>query len=301
MASYSPWAQAWGPKGHRIIAALANERLLPATQTSVAALLGTDDLAAASTWADEMHGTTDNARFWTDHAAQWHFVVLPPGYDYTSAPKHPQGDAIIALETFTAILLGQPLPESTVAKALADYFPDFDPHSPEVKRFALKFALHIIGDLQQPLHAGYATDDGGNSVDVLWQGESTTLHRLWDSQLLEYAGIEEPAYVRRLRSRIDRTPRSDIGVMENSGPLQWLDESVIMLERIHRHDGESLHLGDDYAAQFVPTVESQLVKGALRTAWYLNNIFGGWPVAASPAATGKIRQSVGSLPTAMLD
>lgn len=277
----SPLALAWGPKGHRIIAMVASERLLPATRASVTALLGTDDLAAAATWADEMRSSTDNPSFWADHASQWHFVNLVPGSSYADSPKNVRGDAIVALETFTAILLDEPLPDGPVTAALGDYFPEFDQHSLEAKRFALKFALHIIGDLQQPLHAGYADDRGGNAVTVVWQGESTNLHSLWDSKLLDYGGIEETAYARRLRNRIDRTPNSDIGVMERSGPLSWLDESSIMLERIHRHDAEIDHLGHDYAAQFVPTVESQLVKGALRTAWYLNNLFGGWPVATA--------------------
>ena len=281
LVGISPWAQAWGPKGHRIIAALASERLLPATHARVALLLGSDDLAAAATWADEMPSSAEDVRFWTDHAARWHFVSLVPDLDYPSTLQDQRGDAIVALETFTAILLDQPLPEGAVTDALDNYFADFDPHSAEVKRFALQFALHILGDLQQPLHTGYAADSRGDSLEVLWQGEATTLHSLWDSQLLEYGGIAEAAYVRRLRSRIERTPRSDIVVMESSEPMRWLDESAAILERIRRYHAETDAPGDDYAARFVPTVESQLVKGALRTAWYLNNLFGGWPVAAA--------------------
>ena len=297
----SPCVLAWGPKGHRIIAELASGRLLPATQSSVTALLGDEDLAAAATWADEMRSSTDNTRFWAEHAAQWHFVNLAPGLDYANSPKHPRGDAIVALEAFTAILIDQPLPAGPVTTALLDYFAGADLHSVDAKRFALKFALHILGDLQQPLHAGYAADRGGNAISVVWRGETTNLHALWDSKLLDYNKIDESAHVRRLRSRIQRTPISDISVMERSDPAAWLDESAEMLERIHSHDNEASNLGEAYAAQFVPTVESQLVKGALRTAWYLNNLFGGWPVATAPAADGQISQSVGALSAAKVE
>ncbi len=292
---------AWGAKGHHIIAELASERLLPATQSTVSILLGGESLTAAATWADEMRSSTDNPLFWAEHAAQWHFVNLAPGLDYANSPKHPRGDAIVALETFTAILLDQPLPSGPVTAALLDYFAGADLHSADAKRFALKFALHILGDLQQPLHAGYADDRGGNAVSVVWRGEATNLHTLWDSKLLDYSSLDEATHVRRLRSRIERTPTSDISVMQRSDPAAWLDESAEMLERIHSHDNEAGNLGDAYAAQFVPTVESQLVKGALRTAWFLNNLFGGWPVATAPAADGQIRQTLGDQPAAKAD
>jgi len=278
----SPEARAWGSKGHRITAQVAAERLTPAASAAVTALLDGGDLASGSTWADEMRGNRDNPGFWSI-TATWHYVNLAPGTDYANSPKEPRGDAVVALETFTAILLDEPLPPGPVSTALAAYFNEFDPHSIEVKRFALKFALHILGDLQQPLHAGYAEDRGGNAIAIVWQGENTNLHTLWDTRLLDFGGITEAAYVRRLHNRLDHTPNSDVRGMERGDPRDWLNESLRLLERIHAHDDDGTTLETSYAAEFVPTVETQMIKGALRTAYYLNNVFGGWPVAA-PAA-----------------
>lgn len=274
---------AWGSKGHRITAQVATSRLTPAANAAVTALLEGDDLATASTWADEMRSNRDNPGFWAT-AATWHYVNLAPGTDYANSPKEPRGDAVVALETFTAILLDEPLPQGPVTTALTAYFTGFDPHSTTVKRFALKFALHILGDLQQPLHAGYAEDRGGNAINVVWQGDTTNLHSLWDSKLLDFGGIAEAAYVRRLHNRLDHTPNSDVRNMERGDPREWLNESRRLLERIHAHDDDSTIVETSYAAEFVPTVETQMIKGALRTAYYLNNIFGGWPVAVLPVA-----------------
>jgi hypothetical protein len=278
---------AWGSKGHRITAQVAAERLTPAANAAVTTLLEGSDLATASTWADDMRGNRDNPEFWST-AATWHYVNLAPATDYANSPKEPRGDAVVALETFTAILLDEPLPPGPVSAALATYFADFDPHSTEVKRFALKFALHLLGDLQQPLHAGYAEDRGGNAIAVVWQGETTNLHSLWDTKLLDFGGITEAAYIRRLHNRLDHTPNSDVRSMERIDPRGWLNESMRLLERIHAHDDDGATLETSYAAEFVPTVETQMIKGALRTAYYLNNIFGGWPVAApaAPVPTG---------------
>lgn len=272
---------AWGSKGHRIIALVAAERLMPAAQAEVAALLQGDDLATASTWADEMRGSRDKAAFWST-AATWHYVNLAPGSNYANSPKEARGDAVVALETFTAILLDEPLPQGPVSAALAAYFSDFDPHSIEVKRFALKFAVHILGDLQQPLHAGYAADRGGNQIALVWQGKDINLHSLWDTTLPDFSGLNEQAYTKRLLNRLDHTPNSDIHSMERGDPREWLDESTRLLKRIHVHDDDSVMQEKSYAAEFVPTVETQMVKGALRTAYYLNSIFGGWPVATQP-------------------
>ena len=53
------------------------------------------------------------------------------------------------------------------------------------KRIALRFVAHLVGDIHQPLHAGFAEDRGGNSVDVRFNGRKMNLHSLWDTALVE--------------------------------------------------------------------------------------------------------------------
>lgn len=286
-AAFSQAAHAWGAKGHRVIGALAEERLSAAAHSAISAILEGEDLATAATWADEMRGSRDNPEFWSEYAANWHFVNIAPGESYASSAKNPHGDAYAALETFVAILLDEPVPAGPVREGLESYFGDLGARKPEVRRFALKFLVHIIGDLHQPLHSGYASDRGGNEVRLSWFGERVNLHAVWDTQLVEHADMSYTQMARRLGNRIIRTPASDVHYMESAAPLGWIDESREMLDRIYAAHAGDPELGSRYTAQFVPTVDTQLVKGGLRTAYVLNSIFGGWPIGSwrdSPTA-----------------
>jgi hypothetical protein len=283
----APQAQAWGAKGHRVIGALAGARLTDAARARIAAILGGEDLATVSTWADEMRGSTDNPEFWSGYAARWHYVNIAPGADYASSEKDPRGDAYAALQTFVAILLDEPVPAGPVRKGLELYFGDLTAREAEVRSFALKFLVHILGDLQQPLHSGYAEDRGGNDVRLSWFGKAANLHTVWDSNLVGYPDLGEEQMLRRFSGRIDRTPASDVHYMESAAPLEWIEEARDILERIYAAHTASTALDSHYTAQFAPAVDTQLVKGALRTAYVLNSIFGGWPIGSwrvSPTA-----------------
>lgn len=148
-------AHAWGPIGHRITGAIADENLSGVTRAQVQLLLGSEDLAQASTWPDEMR--SDPSEFWQKTAGPWHYVTVPNGIEYEAPDTPPEGDAMTALARFTETLR--------------------DPKaSQDDKRLALRFIVHIIGDLHQPLHAGNGTDRGGNDFKVTWFGKSTNLH-----------------------------------------------------------------------------------------------------------------------------
>lgn len=274
---------AWGARGHRIIAALAQQYLTASAQAAVNEILDGEDLATVSTWPDDMRSSQDNVEFWSRRTVPWHFVDIPAGEDYATAPHNPAGDAFAALETFSAILLDEQIPQGPVRDGLELYFGELQSGNKQLKGLALRFVIHILGDLQQPMHIGYPGDQGGNAVRLRWFGEATNLHSLWDTRLVEHSGLSYSEYAERLRIRISRTPASDIRSMERGDAELWVDESQHMLERIYAAHAENTELGYDYAAQFVPTVELQMVKGGLRTAHFLNSIFGGWGVGSRQA------------------
>jgi len=271
-------ALAWGNKGHRVIGAIAEANLTPAAKAAAASILQGEDFVAATTWADEMRGAQDNPEFWGRMAANWHYVNIDANTDYAASPKNPQGDAVVAMETFIAILLDEPVPSGPVRTGLEFYFGTLQGNEAELKRFALKFLVHVIADLQQPLHSGYAADRGGNAIAINWFGRRSNLHSLWDTLIVEQPNLDEAALTRRLLNRIGSTPAIDLRYMESATIDEWLQESTSLLARIHARNDGSNDFGAVYATEFVPTMEQQLIRGGLRTAFALNTLFGGWPV-----------------------
>ncbi len=277
-ASFSAGANAWGNQAHRVIGMLAEARLTPAARAAIAQILAGEDFVDATVWADAMRDSPDNAEFWTRYASNWHYVNIDKGGTYASSPRNSRGDAYAAVQAFAAILLDEPVPQGPIREGLEFYFGPIDAKPAALKRFALKFLLHVVADLQQPLHSGYANDRGGNEITLTWLGEPANLHAIWDTLLLDTQNRSTADIARRLGERIGRTPSSDVRVMEMADPLTWMTECQRLVERMYAKQPREVVAGDAYIAEFVPTVEAQLVKGGLRTAYVLNSIFGGWPV-----------------------
>ena len=176
-------ALAWGALGHRLVARLAESSLDAQAQAEVARLLrGEADpsLAGIAAWADELRSTDpDLGR----RSARWHYVNIDdPGCNFDPQADCRGGNCIvIALEQQAAILA--------------------DPaRSDEERRQALKFVVHFVGDLHQPLHAGRSHDRGGNDYQVNWNGKGSNLHSLWDSGMLNAQRLDEEAWLARLRA-----------------------------------------------------------------------------------------------------
>jgi len=195
-------AAAWGAKGHRLVAEFAQERLDAKTAEAVSRLLrleGYDSLADVSTWADEIKDR---------RTARWHFVNFEPGSCKYNAGKHCRGGecAVSAVEDQLAILAS---------------------HRPDAERLqALKFVVHLVADLHQPLHAGFAQDKGGNQFQVRWAGRGTNLHTVWDSGIFETF----PGGVSAMRQAIKRSPGGE--VRQLGGPRDWAEASCRIAQRV---------------------------------------------------------------------
>src|SRR5690349_18223467 len=137
-------AFAWGKTGHRVVAAIADTQLSGLARAHIREIIGVEGLDEAATWPDDMR--SDPSPFWQKTASPWHYVTLN-GITYDHAPK--EGDALQALARFSAMLK--------------------DPNASRAdKQLALRFIVHLVGDLHQPLHAGKCCDKGGNDVKVTW-------------------------------------------------------------------------------------------------------------------------------------
>lgn len=239
-------ALGWGQTGHRVTGAIAENYLSGVARANVRLLLGEESLAQAATWPDDMR--SDPAEFWQKAASPWHYVTLPAGTSRAAAGAPPEGDAVSALERFAAILR--------------------DPRAnPEDRRTALRFTVHIIGDLHQPLHAGRPGDRGGNNVKVTWFGEESNLHSVWDSGMIDSRQLSHSELAAWLTAAI--APEQVIA-WSNPDPEAWIAESVELRETLYPADPK---LSYAYAYRFGGAVDGRLSRAGVRIAAYLNRIF----------------------------
>ena len=270
-------ARAWGYKGHQIIADIARPDLTPAARARVDAILATDsdpltahDMASEATWADAYRGAGHR------ETASWHFVDLElDGGDLRSGcfsfPASPDGSAstgpandclVDKLEEFAAELKA---PNTSPAERL----------------LALKFVLHFVGDIHQPLHASDNHDRGGNCVSVSLGGSRTTnLHAYWDTGVLAALGDDPAAVAARLRAQITPAQRATWAA---GLPRSWADESYQVAKSMTYTIGSPPGCDSDRAPIALPTgypekalaaAEVQLERAGVRLATILNASLG---------------------------
>ena len=264
-------ALAWGKTGHRVVAAIADTQLSGLARAHVREILGgAESLDEAANWPDEMRSAAGD--FWQKTATPWHYVTLN-GIVYDHSPK--EGDALEALNHFRAVL--------TDPKAsLSD------------RQLALRFVVHLVGDLHQPLHVGKCCDKGGNDVKVTWFGKPTNLHAVWDSQLVD----DEQLSFTELASKLERhITNTDVIDWWDVNPRDWITESAKIRDTLYpalppkpakrklfakRRPAPVPALSYAYVYKFTPVMERRLQQGGVRLAAYLNDVFASAPPVPDP-------------------
>lgn len=248
-------AGAWGRLGHRLVAALAWDDLTPATRAQIAQLLEGEaepTLPGVASWADELREHDPDLG---KRSSKWHYVnIAEDDCRYQQAKHCPNGDCVVeAIRAQTAILAD---PKRTKAERLQ----------------ALKFVVHFIGDVHQPLHAGFAHDKGGNDEQVNFNGRGTNLHSLWDSGLLNAAGLDEAAWLQRLRAMPLAVPMARDPLPPAS--VEWAEDSCRIALRPGLYPPKAV-IGQEYLQAWQPVAEMQLRRGGAQLAATLNAALGG--------------------------
>ena len=244
-------AVAWGKTGHRVVAAIADAQLSGLARAHVKEILGqAESLDEAANWPDEMR--SNPSPFWQKTSTPWHYVTLN-GIVYDHAPS--EGDALEALNKYSATLRDP-------AASLAD------------KQLALRFVVHIIGDLHQPLHVGKCCDKGGNDVKVKWFGRDLNLHSVWDSALVD----EQQLSFTEMTAKLQRhTSNADVIAWWDINPRDWMSESAQIRETIYPRpsiDPKKVpELSYSYVYQNSPIMERHLKQAGVRLAAYLNDLY----------------------------
>lgn len=266
---------AWGPEGHRVVADLAEARLTPEARLGIRELLGNDDLAAISTWADDV-------RHDRPETYDWHFVDIPmsaagfsePRDCYRPDPKYPS-----SLQDHHNCVVDR----ITIFKNVLA-----DKNAPKEQRVeALKFLVHFVADIHQPLHAvGEAR--GGNDIHVIEFGSSQcgnypcNLHFAWDVGLIEHTGLTEAQYVAKIEHLIasEKMTADWLGT-----PETWANESFHVTKQIWLNNGGAVD--EQYYRNNVSIVDARLELAGMRLAAILNQAFAAPTRRTSDTASGK--------------
>lgn len=270
-------ARAWGAEGHRLIADIATRYLTPRTADRVRTLLADDRLADGTPsgrqtlreiayWADEIKEFPQGRR-----EAAWHFDNVPLCGPSDPALYCKSGNCASAqIERHAALLQS---PRATRRQ----------------RNEALKWIVHLVADIHQPLHAATRDDRGGNQVEVAFFGQrdnppygTINLHTIWDIHIVQRLVRQRGGELAIVNAPIGEEERR---AFESGSLASWIAESTALARsavystipvplacggRVR----EVLEVGDRYQSMAAPIVEAQIRKAGARLARVLNDLLG---------------------------
>lgn len=270
-------AAAWGNEGHKVVAAIAQGYLTPAVRAKVEALLATDtsnltphDMLSEATWADAWRSAGHR------ETAQWHFVNIEI--------QHPDAESACFGDPPASAPASAGPAQACVIDRISAFLKELaDPATPQPERLlALKYLLHFVGDLHQPLHAADNDDHGGNCVLLSLGGPRTTnLHSYWDTATVTALGADPLVLAASLKAKIKSR---DATKWRKGDPLAWAEESHAVAKAVAYWPGApagcprdpvpvALPAGYDAAAQKAAAL--QLQRAGVRLALVLNQALAG--------------------------
>lgn len=242
-------ARAWGVLGHRTIARIAENHLTPKARREIATLLAGETLPLVSTFPDEIRPYPT-----FKYTAPWHYLDTTPRLPYAqyvaTIDTMKQPNAYLAIQQMQRQLQdrGQPAAD---------------------RLFALKFLVHLVGDVHQPMHAGHADDQGGNKVLVKFQGKDLNLHSLWDSALLDYEGM---TYT-ELAATYDHASPAQVREWQQAPAATWLFESYQLSEPLYAEAAQNPAFDYAYYPAHAALLHQRLLEAGIRLAGLLNQVF----------------------------
>jgi hypothetical protein len=250
----------WGAQGHRIVAMVAERRLTMKARKAIEDLLGDQTLEDVANYADAVRNQKPET-------ANFHFVDIPVLKPFTSNKFNTydkardckvtdEGDCVIeALNRFIKEANDKDLKQGQRA-------------------FALKFIVHLVGDLHQPLHCADDNDRGGNQVKITWfgrKGKGINLHALWDRLIIEQAELTELDFANELEFEFTEQQASEF---RKGTLIDWANESHRLAKQFaYAKLPPNRVLGQKYYDETFMVVDEQLFKAGVRLAAVLNTIY----------------------------
>lgn len=248
-------ALGWGGPGHRIVAAIAEDRLSAQAQAMVREIVGSEPLSdpAIASWADQQRDP---------RSRPYHYVNIPlSAARYDEARDCPRSVCVVTgIENATVGLI-----RGTSARERAD---------------ALRWLVHLVADVHQPLHAGDGWDRGGNGVRVRLgkRKQPTNLHRVWDVDVVRPLDrLGGPlAEARRLEAKT--TPADARAWSSDLNPASWANESHREAKAIYDELGITprergiVQLPQNYFEAERARVEGAMMRAGVRLAAMLDAV-----------------------------
>lgn len=248
--SLIPWQNllAWGQEGHRIIGQIAYNHLNKKAKKNVDAILGERGIVYWANWADEIKSDTIYPK-----SSQWHYQDLNGGMS--------DAEVVATLTHYPA--KGGEMWRATddIMRKLHQNPEDFD---------ALRFFIHLAGDFFCPMYIAHLDDAGGNKVKMKWFGESTNLHRIWDSDLINSRGYSFSEYADYLESHFENERNEIMGRTKEEHLIHSYHLCNDIYDYMQKGDEDTYH----YVYRFAEDMERQLYAAGLYLAQLLNEIYG---------------------------
>jgi len=257
-------ARSWGAEGHRTVALIAMNHLKAGARAQIENLLqvnGTATIADAKVHATDFKNIADMAS-WADayrfnhrDSEGWHFVDIP-----ITARTY---DELRDCGNLNCVVAKIALFRKVLADATAN---------PADRAVALRFIVHFVGDVHQPLHSADNDDRGGNSVNVVFNRQPSNLHHAWDTELVLAAGGRDQT---ALSARLDQSITNEDNQIWSAGTVEdWANEAHtqavdVAYGKLPQSRAEDLQ--DVYSAVAIPVVEMQLKRAGIRLAFILND------------------------------
>lgn len=273
LTSTQVWA--WGDIGHETTAEIAERKLTPKAKEFVRSILGIEPLAVAATWPDKVRSDSRFSKF-----APYHFVEIPMGMTFDTIPddKRVERSADTILSQ-VPVLLKNPA-------SLAH----------EEKQILLRYLIHLVGDVHQPLHVGNGRDMGANLCDVRWTDPESgkvdivNLHSLWDDKMIDKikqefveaavrGGQRKPWFgYREFADMIMKeSKQADFATLSAGEPKDWYAESRALHPKVYpdkslpkdfQGEGQAMEEGKEFTPEKRPYCKIVNEKGGVMNGAY---------------------------------
>lgn len=239
-------AFSWGQKGHDTTCAIAEQHLSCKARHKISKVLDGKSIVYWSNWLDNASHTPEFA-----YTSTWHYKNIDANETYETALENENGDVVRAIDAQIAALKSGKL-------------------NKEAEALALKMLVHLMGDLHCPMHMGHKSDRGGNRWQVQYFNQGKNLHGIWDTDVIESAHKWTHT---EWAEEVDRVTRKEAKEIAKGSINEWGKETYSITATIYDGTPVGSSLSYDYVSQWTPVVEQQLLKGGIRLAAVLNEIY----------------------------